>query len=287
MSRLKGTLMGSNVGYAKGATAPMVDLKFGGQMGPAPDFSAINSSAAYVRKNMNAILLEAPQGFKLMDNPQKWVEALKALVETQPMSIEGLQGGLTVSTVDTAFGGGGEVQQDPGNVERARSQVTFNWKDRYGKPISYFLREWITNLIQDPDTKAPRIISRGAAAPADLLPDFYGMTVLFFEPDPTYTKVMEAWLTTNMYPLATGDIIGRRDMTQGGEGTDLSIEFAGITKQGYGIRKFAQSIYDRMNLAGMDPQMQKSFIDNIDADVRAVDSGYGNMLDKMAAERVS
>jgi hypothetical protein len=286
MSRAKGTLLGTQ-GYGKLVTAPMVDLKRGGQHGPSPQFDSYISSTAYVRKNMIALLLEAPQGFKLMDNPTKWVEALKALVEAQPLTIEGLQGGLTVDTVDTNFGGGGEIQQDPGKVNRARSQVQFTWKERYGKPISYFLREWITNLIQDPNTGAPGVVSRGTAAPADLLPDFYGMTCVFFEPDPTFTKVMEAWLVTNMYPLGTGDIIGRRDMSAAGEGSELNIEFTGITQHGYGIRKFAQSLYDRMNLSGLDTNMQKSFIDAVDADVRAVDSGYTNLLDKVAAERVA
>ncbi len=286
MSRLKGTLLGTQ-GYGKLVTAPMVDLKRGGQHGPSTQFDSYISSTAYVRRNMIALLLEAPQGFKLMDNPSKWVEALKALVEVQPLTIEGLQGGLSVDTVDTNFGGSGEIMQDPAKVNRARSQVQFTWKDRYGKPISYFLREWITNLIADPTTNAPGVISRGTSAPVDLLPDFYGMTCLFFEPDPTNTKVMEAWLTTNMYPLSTGDIIGRRDMSAAGEGSELNIEFAGITQHGYGIRKFAQSLYDRMNMTGMDPNMQKSFIDGVDADIRAVDSGYTNMLDKIAGERVA
>ncbi len=286
MSRLKGTLLGQQ-GYGKLVTAPMVDLKRGGQHGPSTQFESYISSTAYVRKNMIVLLLEAPQGFKLMDNPSKWVEALKALVEVQPLTVEGLQGGLTVDTVDTNMGGGGEVHQDPGNVTRARSQVQFTWKDRYGKPVSYFLREWITNLIQDPITKVPGVVSRGSAAPADLLPDFYGMTCAFIEPDPTGTKVLEAWLTTNMFPLSTGDIIGRRDLSAGGEGSELNIEFAGITQHGYGIRKFAQGLLDQLNLTGQDPNMQKSFIDGVDADIRAVDSGYTNVLDRTATQRVA
>lgn len=284
--RMTGTILGPQ-GYGRNATAPMVDLKRGGQHGASTHFDSYISSTAYVRRNMVALLLEAPRGFQLMDNPDKWVESLKALVEVQPLSIEGLTAGLRVDTVETNMGGGGEIHEDPSNVTRERSNITFVWRERYGKPISYFLREWITNLIMDPITKAPAVVSRGAAAPSDLLPDFYGMTCLFFEPDPTHSKIVEAWLTTNMFPKGTGDIIGRRDMAQAGESPELSIEFGGLTQHGYGVRRFAQGLLDRMNLAGMDPNMQKSFIDAVSADVAARDSGYADGLDRLSTQKAS
>jgi hypothetical protein len=285
MSRLKGTLLGQQA-YGQKVTAPMVDLNKGGQHGASVHFDHYLSSTAYVRKNLIALVLEAPRGFRLMDNPSKWNEALKALIEVQPLTIEGLQAGLTVDTVETNFGGGGEVQEDPSDVKRARSQVTFTWKDRYGKPISHFLREWIINLIMDPITKAPAVVSRGSAAPTDLLPDFYGMSVIFFEPDPTCTHVLEAWLGTNMFPKSTGDIIGRRDMAQPGESPELSIEFTGIYQHGFGVRQLAQALYSRMNLTGLDPNSQKAFLDGVDADVAAVGAGYSAGLDKVAGEQV-
>ncbi len=285
MARMKDTLLGPQA-YGQKVTAPMVDLNKGGQHGASVHFDSYLSSTAYVRKNLIAVVLEAPRGFRLMDQPSKWVEALKALVEVQPLSIEGLQGGLNVDTVETAFGGGGEIQEDPANVTRTRSQVSFTWKDRYGKPISHFLREWIINLIMDPITKAPAVVSRGSAAPTDLLPDFYGMSVLFFEPDPTCTKVLEAWLGTNMFPKSSGDIIGRRDMSAAGEGSELNIEFTGIYQHGYGVRQLAQAIYDRMNLTGLDPNRQKAFLDGVDADVAPYNSGYAGGLEKVAGELV-
>lgn len=286
MSTLKGTILGQQA-YGVYTDAPMVDLNKGGQHGPSTQFGTYLSSTAYVRRNLVVMLLDAPLGFRLLNNPQKWIEGLKALVETQPLTVEGLNAGLTVDTVDTNMGGGGEVQQDPAGVTRARSQVTFTWRERYGKPVSNFMREWITNLIGDPITKAPAVISLGSARPTELLPNFYGMTCLFFEPDPTYTRVQEAWLGTNMWPLSTGDIIGRRDMSSPGESPELPIEFAGIFQHGYGVRRLAQMLYDRYNLAGMNPNLQKAFIDGVGADVSAAQSGYADMLQTIARERVS
>lgn len=285
MSTLKGTILGQQA-YGRFTDAPMVDLNKGGQHGPSTQFDTYLSSTAYVRRNLIALLLEAPIGFKLLNNPDKWTEGLKALIETQPLTIEGLQAGLTVDTVETNMGGGGEVQEDPSNVQRARSTVTFTWKERYGKPISNFHREWITNLIGDPITKAPAVISLGGR-PQELLPNFYGMTCLFWEPDPTFTRVQEAWLGTNMFPKGTGDIIGRRDMSSPGEGQELGIEYTGIYQHGYGVRRLAQMIYDRFNLSGMNPNLQKAFADGIGPDVLKAQSGYADMLQKISRERVA
>jgi len=285
MATMVDTILGEQA-YGRWQEAPMVDLKQGGQHGPSTQFDTYLSSTAYVRRNLVAVLLDAPVGFQMLPNPDKWVEALKALVEVQPLTIEGLQAGLTVDTVETPMGGGGEIHQDPAGVTRARSQVTFTWKERYGKPISRFHSEWITNLIGDPITKAPAVVSLGAGAPSDLLPNFYGMTCLFFEPDPTYHRVQEAWLGTNMWPLSTGDIIGRRDLSSPGEGQDLSIEYTGIYQHGYGVRRFAQMIYEQFDLGGMNPNLQKAFMDGIGADVQAASSGYAEMLDKISSERV-
>lgn len=286
MSTLKGTILGQQA-YGRYSDAPMVDLNKGGQNGHAVQFDTHLSSTAYVRRNLNVLLLEAPLGFKLLPNPAKWVEALKALVETQPLTVEGLNAGLEVETVDTQMGASLEMQQDPAGVRRTRSQVTFGWKERYGMPISTFHTEWITNLIGDPITQAPSVISLGNARPTELLPNFYGMTCLFFEPDPTHTRVQKAWLGTNMYPLRTGDIIGRRELASPGDPMDLQIEYAGIFQHGYGVRRLAQTLFDRYNLSGMNPNLQKAFAEGISADVVAAQSGYQNLLDKNARERVS
>lgn len=286
MSRLRDTILGDR-GYAQYSDQPMVDLKNGGQNGPMIDLASYVSNSAYVRRNIIALLIEAPRGFQLLDNPDVYVSTLKALVELHPKSIEGLQSTLTVEHVENPVGGGGEMQEDVSNVTRARSTPTFTWTEKYGKPISNFFRHWITSLIMDPITKFPTVISQGQAAPADLLPDFNGMTVLFFEPDPTHTKVVEAWLCTNMQPKTSGDITGRRDLTQGGESIDYSIEFTSLTQVGVGVNQFAQQLLDNMNLNGMNPNLQAAFVQQIDADVKAASAGYTETLEDRASTKVA
>lgn len=287
MARLETAILG-NTGYGQYAEAPMVNLVNGGQNGPMPDIGQYVSSSSYVRRNLIAILIEAPRGFQDLENPEAYVEALKALVELHPKSIEGLNATLTVEFQETPVGGAGEMQQDISNVTRARSNPTFVWTEKYGKPVSNLLRHWITGLIMDPATKYPTVVTRGIrqSNPADLLPDYTGMTVLFIEPDPTHTKVVEAWLCTNMMPNGSGDITGRRDLTQGGETLDISIEFTALTQHGAGVVQFAQRQLDAMNLGGMNPNLQQAFVQQVSADVDRGRAGYVETLDTRAQTQV-
>lgn len=275
--RLADTLLGKR-GYGKEKLAPMVDLVNGAQFGPQTDLTSYVSNAAYVRRNLIARLIEAPRGFNDLPDPQRWIETLKALVELHPRTIEGLQSTLTAEFHETQVGGAGEIQQTVNNVTRARSVPVHTYDEKYGRPIQTFLNGWIRNLLMDPITKFPAVVSNGRASPEDLLPDYTGMTVLYFEPDPTHTKVVKAWLVTNMMPITDGTNEGRRDLTAANEGLELSIEWTALTQEGDGVLRFAQSLLDAMNRTGMNPNMQPAFIQRISADVNAGSAGYREQL---------
>lgn len=268
----------NNRGYAAYETVPVLNLSRGGQFGPMTDIKGYVSSSAYVAKPLIAVLLAAPLGFNDLDSPELYIRTLKSMVELQAKSIEGLNATLTVEFQSNAFGGGGEVQEDISNVTRAQSTPTFVWTERQGKPVRALLANWITGIMMDPITKYPTVISNGRSSPSDLLPDYTGMTVLFYEPDPVHKKVLEAWLCTNMMPKTSGEITGSRDMTAGGQGRDYTVEFTAITQHGYGPKRLAQKILDRYNLGGMNPNLQQPLLDDITADVKAADRGYAEML---------
>lgn len=284
MARLSDTIL--QRGYSQYTNAPMVDLRNGAQNGPMTDIASYVSNAAYVRRHLIPLLLEAPRGFQDLENGDLYVATLKALVETHLQSVEGLNKGLTVEVTETAVGGAGEQQEDFTNVTRARSEPSFLWIEKYGMPITTFLQQWITSLIMDPQTKYPTVIANGIRSPRDLLPDYYGMTCIFIEPDPTHQKVMKAWLCTNMFPKATGDIIGRRDLTSASERLELNIAFTALTQVGFGVDAFAQSLLDKMNLTGMNPNLQQSAIRDLDADTKAANRGYNWRLDVEAATHI-
>lgn len=266
--------------------APMIDPIYGGQMGYAPNLKEIVSHQSYVSRPLVCILVEAPTGFQFMPDPQKWVNTLKSMVETHARSIQGFNGGLEVATADNPVSGGGELHQDPTNVTRARTQPSFTFVDKYGRPFWNFFHDWITNLIMDPDSKVPNIATRVGDRPTDLLLDQYSATMLFYEPDPSHSSITKAWLTTNMYPLMTGDMTAQRDLTAPGENSTLTVNFAGVSQSNAGVIDFAQQIHDNISFTNANPYLRPAFVDAIAADVLAGTRGYKEHAEELGQTAV-
>lgn len=286
MARHANAIMGKTA-YAEYSHTPVVDLQQGGMQGHFTDFRFYINNSAYVSRNMVAILVEAPRGFRYLDNPNEWVGALKAIVEKQSQRIEGLRSTLTVDNVENAVGGDGNMQEDISNVTRERSVPVHVIIEKYGMPVNKFLEGWITSLMMDPVTKIPNVSTLGRAnGPTDLLPDFTSATVLYFEPDPTFRTVQKAWLCTNMRPKSGGVVEGTRDLTQAGESLTYNIEFTALTQVGVGVNNFAQRVLDSMNLTGTNPNLREAFQPVLDPDVSAKDVGYVGQVNEAAREFV-
>jgi len=284
MSRHKDTLLGK-VGPGEESLVPMVNLGLGGQNAFRSDLRYFHANTDYVRRNVIAKIIEFPTGFALLPGAKYYQNALKGIVEMYAQSWTGLNKTLTVNSGETAVSGAGEMQQTPTKVTRARSTPTMEIPEKYGLGVQTTFTKWITELIMDPDSQVPGISLRGGQGPTDLLPDVYSMTVLFFEPDPTFTKVQRAWLIGNMYPMSAGEDTGRRDKTQDGETVTLSIEFTGLQQVGLGVNQFAQKILDSMNKTGTNPNLAPAFVNTVDPTVAAA-MGYTEQVNKAATEYV-
>jgi hypothetical protein len=245
MARLTEALLAQKA-FGANANQPMLDLSYGGQHGWAPNLKEWISNQAYVRRNLVPILLEAPKFFTLMPDPDKWVSTLKSLVELHARSIEGFNAGLTVDTDTHPVGGANEMQDEVINVTRQRTEPSFTFIEKYGRPIQTFIQHWIQYALMDPETKYA-LVGTLENKPDDMLADWFSMSCLFFEPDPTHRKVVQAWVTTNMYPKETGEVIGKRDLTSASEVLTLTIPFTGISQYGLGVNLFAQKILDTIN----------------------------------------
>lgn len=285
-TRLKDTIL-SGGAYAKGKEAPLVDLKNGGQFGWSTDLRSWVSNSSFVRRNVIARVIQAPAGFRFLDDPEKWRQTLKALIELRSQTIEGLMGEVTVEHDATPFGGSGEEQEDVINVVRERSTPSHTWKEAYNRAIHHFWEAFITELIMDPITKIPNVVTRNGFDAADWLPDNYTFTTMYIEPDPTNTKVVKAWLCTNMMPKSTGPLEGRADKQGGGETVDLSTEFTAITQHGVGVELFAQRLLDEMNLTGANPNHRPAFLDKISEDVKAGSKGYAEDIAAMGTSAIT
>jgi hypothetical protein len=288
MGRLSDAVLNNAMqGYQYGQQNTMLDPQYGGQQGYAQNLAQWVSSAAYIRKNIITVLLEAPTGFAYLPNGQTYVNTLRALVETQALSVTGLNATLHVdSFANDPVGGSGQMFQSPNNVTMDVPNVTMRFVDRYGMSITRFFEAWIRTLIMDPDTKIAGINTLSSTYVTDMLPDMYSMSCLFMEPDPTGATIVKAWIGTNMYPTTSGPIEGSRDKTQAGQESTLEIGFTGVYQYGLGVNLFAQSILSTMSLAGANPFNQEAFIQGIDADVAASTEGYATSISTVADEAV-
>lgn len=266
--------------------APIIDIKRGGQFGHMMDYTSLVSSTPYVRQHLVAILLEAPRGFKYMERPEIWNASLKAIIEEQSKSITGLTSTLSLENVDNAVGGAGEQISAISNVTREPSRPVHSIDEKYNMSVATFMNSWILELMMDPETKYPNIITRGNVRTqvTDHLVDFYGATVLYFEPDPLFRHVIKAWLCYYVRPADQGaPIEGSRDLTSGKEGLTIDITMSATSQIGYGPIELAQKILDTLNVTNANPHQRPAPIDQVSADVRAItDSGYAEGLSNAA-----
>ncbi len=285
--RVSDAILGSQQAFARDSLSPVLNLKHGGQHGLQPDLTTYVNNTPYVSKPMIAKLIEAPRGFRLLQEPDRWFETLKSLVEEHPKQISGIQFGLQTNWGESAVGGGGEQQEALTNVTQQRTQPVFTYDEKYNMSIHRFYNAWIRWLLADPNTKWPAIVSRNNSALTDLLPDFTGATILFFEPDPTFTKINKAVLTTNMHPKLDGNVEMTKDLTADGQMLELPIEFTGLSQPNtLGVRELAQRYLDEMNRPGMNPYYKPAFMQSISADVARSSNGVTESLNQAAQSMI-
>jgi len=291
MARLTDSILGTpdmGIAYGKFSPAPMLDLAYGGQHGWSPNLVEWVSNQAYVRQNLICLVLEVPRLFTLLPDSAKWVQAIKAMMELHVRSIEGFNAGLTVELDEHPVGGAGEFQQEVIDVKRARTEPVLGFVEKYGRPIQNLLETWIRYGLSDPNTKHP-LAGIMTNTPPDMLADWYSMTAIFIEPDPLHARAVQAWLTTNMYPKGTGDITGKRNLTEASELNNLSIEFTGISQYGAGVTAFANQLLNetRTRMIHGDPFALPAFVQAPAADVAAAsETGYQAQAATVASEAI-
>lgn len=275
--------------YSNSISRPMLDVSKTGYQGYAPDLTNWVSNQAHLEGGqMICLLVEPPKMFTVLPNSSKWIASLKSLFETHARNIDGMNAGLKVDTDEHAVGGGGEMHQEFTNVTRERSQPKFQFVEKYGRPIQTLLDYWIRYGIMDPETKYALLGSMKKAEVKDMLADWFTATCLFIVPDPLHKTVDKAWLTTNMAPLGTGEITGKRDLTSAKSILTLDVEFSGISAVGFGVNSFAQKVLNQINTLNADPFNRPSFVNKIAADVEAANTtGYKQDTEKLGRTAVT
>lgn len=281
------SILASNTAYS--GHSPAMALEYGGQhghmariglLGPnGQPFDEWINNAAYVRRNVIPIVINYPRFFDHMPEKLRFIRAYKALMEIHPLTIDGLSSGLTVDTDEHPIGGAGEMQEEITDTKRARSQLSFTFKEKMGKSIQKFLDYYIRFGMMDPDVKRP-LVSRYFSTISQIggmyTPDFYTGSMIFIEPDITHKQVVDAWLCVNMFPKSNGDRTGKRDIRSAGEIPEYSIEFASITMNNEAVLRLADSILPALTVLNKIPDLDLYLpVNTINAGLTAQkDSGF-------------
>ena len=232
---------------------PFMDLSIGGQNGAMPDPANWVSGSGYVPQKLIAVLLEAPSLMQYMPGGNKNIATLKALIELQPIMIDGLKAGLEVEMGEAIVGHAGEMMQSPTKTSRPRSEPSFTWKEKYGMAVAWFWHEYIRYLMLDPDLQAANIVAVPEYKGEPIVGNAQAFTTLFLEPDPTFRNVTNAWISFNMMPQGTGEINGKREMAGAGEIPDVNITFSAYTRTGNAVKRFAKNYLQSLQLTDLRP----------------------------------
>jgi hypothetical protein len=284
MDRYSSPFIGQN-GYGKGQSPGTINLAQAGTHTLAPDLANIASNTPLVQRNLVPFLIEPPRFFEFLPNRDLAVRCLKAFIEKHTRTINGLNQQISVDTADNAYGGSGEVIKVATNVTRAQSNPTFGGWELQGRAVTRYIKWWIQYGIGDENTKIPLVVSDGNVAAADYDASFYGATILFVEPDASFTEPVSAWLGTNMFPLATPPWEGRKDAGQLGQNLEFDIEFSMVSDVSVGTMIFAREMMRSLNLRGMNPNDRRLWFTGVSADVAAAKNGLQQQLVEGAAAR--
>lgn len=264
-------------GPAVNALEPVLSLTKGqgGVGGHLPDPNNYIQEALYLRRKVICVVMNTPLGFDLLPNPELVHGALKAIMEVHSKSITGITSSIELEYAESQINGDGSMIREISNATRAQSSPVHVVQERRGKPVAKVIDDcWILNLLMDPATKRPRVLSLSDSV-VDLLPDMTSMTCLYFEPDHTFRYVTDAWLITDMKPDNGTVIEASSDISAGSEALEHSLTFLGFQMVGTHVKALAQRELDRINDAGLpNPDLAPTIMTERSARMKTASTGY-------------
>ena len=276
--------------YAKDANGPVINLTgSAGDSGLVPDLQKHQNSSAHVQGNVIAICMSTPAAFDYLEKPELWHAGVKALIENHSRTIEGLDATLSVEYVETQFGSdSGNMLTEVAKVNRAASQPVHGVQEKPGKPVAFLWDGWIVNLLGDPETQIPRVLSGPRAGEIEhLLSSMVSATVLYFTTDRTFRHVEDAWLVTDMKPREGTVVQGNKDITAGRQELMHSLPFTGVQQVGHWVKQLAQTELNRMNESGIpNPHYRPAIIEQRGPGVAETEHGYVEDVQRAASEFV-
>lgn len=269
-------------------STPMLNTQYGGQWGFSTVVGSIDkdgltkaewiSSQAYVPRDIIPLLIQYPKFMDLMPEPELWKNNFKAMIEVHAETIDGINLQVTVETEDNILGGSGSVIMDePTGTKIERSNVSYTWTERMGRPFQRLLDAYIKFGILDPYTQVSMIgqVSKEAREYFRnnlLTADFYTASILYIEPCATMSHVVKSALHLGAFPKTSGENTMKSDRANAKAINKLTVEMAGFVISTDAVSKFAQKQLDQLAVRDSTPLATNPFTES---DASLKDSPYG------------
>lgn len=275
----------AGAGYETKGTMPGLQIH-GGPHGFAPDFKKRLLWSNYIKQPFITLMLQAPGFFNLLPESEILIGSLKDLVELNAKRVDGLRSTLNAEYASTDLTRAGEQWQDISMVKRERSEPSYAFVERMGKPINKLLDFWLRYGIQDPDTGIPLVSTLPGVDQYRIVSSNTSMVTIHIEPDPTHREVVEAWLVFNQQPMNAGNVEGVRDIFTGQQVLEYQIPMTATTLVGYSVNKLAQKLLDELNYVGANASRRELFVSDVSEDVAAItQTGYKESLNLISEEQ--
>ena len=174
-----------------------------------PNFAdRLLKSAPYAPKNVIVFVTRTPKGMSL-----ELAEALKNIFQTRIDRLTGL-----ISCIDIHVGDDGKLEAIP----RLPDSVVIEIKEMYGQAVRTAFNTWSEKFVI-------------GYTPQDLLDDQkeLGLELMFVEPDPTMTRVIQAWRLKGTYMPTTGIYEHRRDLQKVNDPVTCTVQLLGKWEVGH------------------------------------------------------
>ena len=258
----------SNTGSLIANVAPAVDVLVGGQLGYGNNLPNIDAATPLVMRPIVPIVMHAPTMFTRYAPSMATI--LKALIETQSKSIDGIDVQYTIDPGTTPAGQDGQELNVPTNAKRAQVNPQFTLPELSGNLVWNFFRIW-QRMIKDPDTQASSLAGLVPNITGNLPPhvlSMFTMDMLFIQYDTTMRpeNIIDGYFITSMWPNDIGPA-GYRKQTGTSEVLERTIAFHGVLQHNDNTRAVAQKIANTLQLHKIDYNFATPITQQIDPQI--------------------
>ena len=230
----------------------------GGQLGVGYQPDTIDAATPLVFTPTHLVVMHTPTMF---DSNPKIGQAIKALIETHPKSVSGIDFGYSVETESTIFGNDGQEMEIPKSTKRSAVSPSFTFQELTGNVVWNIFKNWVFNLSH-PDTNAAFSDNKDALP---FMTSTYSMSMLAIQYDPTQVadNIIDGAYYTNMFPKGTGELGLERTPGQS-KIMERSVEFSAIVFHNYYTKLMAIEHAKALNIKSINYNIVKTGLTQVE-----------------------